>query len=112
MFSKINEFVFYIVFESFPCTEYIVEALLNWELTQKLINNSRNGSRLEERLISFIIVTIRSFLYIFITSIIFVKIIESIAVDLFKDYNLPTWSCPFFIFVAWKSFNEIFDDFS
>lgn len=58
MFSKIKEFVFYIVFESFPCTEYIVEALLNWGLTKKLINNNRNGNRLEERLRVFIIVTI------------------------------------------------------
>lgn len=112
MFYKIKEFVFYVIFESFPFTEYVTEALLNWRLTKKLINNNRNGNRLEERLRVFIIVTIRSFLHIFITSIIFVKIIESIAVDLFKDYNLPTWSCPFFIFVAWKSFNEICDDFS
>ena len=88
MFSKIKEFVSYAVFESFPFTEYIADAFLNWSLTQKLVNNSRNTDIFEERLRLFITVTLRSFFCIFVSGLIFTKLIKPLATALFNDCNL------------------------
>ena len=112
MFSKIKEFVSYAVFESFPFIEYIADAFINWSLTQKLVNNSSNTDIFEERLRLFITVTLSSFFCIFVSGLIFTKLIKPLAVALFNNCNLPILIYPFCVFAAWRSFNKICDDFS
>lgn len=110
--SKVKEFMSYTVYRSFPFVEYIADAILNWKLTQQFINHRCKADKLKERLRLFITVTIRSFLYILITGFLFTKFVEPIATALFNDFNFPIFAYPFCIFIAWKCFNNVLDDFS
>ena len=104
---RVKEYIVYSVYRSIGFSEYITDAFINWSLTRNLINCSS-----KERIEIFAKLTTRSFLCIFVTNLIFEKIVEPFAFALFNDLNLSILFYPFCVFMAWKSLNNICDDFS